>query len=290
MADNLFNNLMVSTEVTGGQNMIPVGNTFVLNQGGAIGGGICKSLIGFRSVLISSTVLNADADPDYPFSSALDYRDNTQYSPLSDSGTVTIEFRQAEDTEISYMGISIHNGKTANLTGRLELLINGSWVNVANFAPAADLKTICEYFDPQLCQRQRLVLNFDSKLFIGCIYIGRAWEFSRLPNEGFTPADSNNIDEVVGFKSNSGQVIISRRKQVGYAQSGEFDFISFDDVQSEYIDYMNHVKDGKPFFMKWDVGLNQNIFGQHASPNNMQPPTYTSANTCTFAFDMVGYN
>ena len=111
-----------------------------------------------------------------------------------------------------------------------------------------------------------------------------------MPNEGFTPANSNNIDEVVGFQSNTGQFIISRRKQVGYAQSGAFDFIAFDEINVEYIDYMNHVKDGKPFFMKWDVNVNQNIFGQHANPNNLRAPSYTSANTATFDFEMVGYN
>tara|TARA_R110002073_G_scaffold133936_4_gene281446 strand:- start:3193 stop:4017 length:825 start_codon:yes stop_codon:yes gene_type:complete len=270
-------------------NVIPLSNIFVLGDNTS-GSGVCKSILGFRSVLPTSTVTGDNEDAQYPFINSLDYRDNTQYSPSIESGSVTIEFRQAANVELDYLGIAIHNGKTAGLTGFLELLINGVWTVVANFTPLGDLKTICEKFDLQSSQRQRLTLNFTSKLYIGTIYLGKSWQFSRMPNEGFTPANSNNIDEVVGFQSNTGQFIISRRKQVGYAQSGAFDFIAFDEINVEYIDYMNHVKDGKPFFMKWDVNVNQNIFGQHASPNNLRAPSYTSANTATFDFEMVGYN
>ncbi len=288
MADNIFNNLIVNDSEQ--QNdIVPLSNVFVLGGSGD-NDGVCKSILGFRSALPTSTVMGAGEDSQYPFANALDYRDNTQYSPSIESGSVTIEFRQAADVELDYLGIAIHNGKTAGLTGFLELLINGVWTVVANFTPLGDLKTICEKFDLQSSQRQRLTLNFTSKLYIGTIYLGKSWQFSRMPNEGFTPANSNNIDEVVGFQSNTGQFIISRRKQVGYAQSGAFDFIAFDEINVEYIDYMNHVKDGKPFFMKWDVNVNQNIFGQHASPNNLRAPSYTSANTATFDFEMVGYN
>jgi len=288
MADNIFNNLIVNDSVQQ-RDLIPLSNVFVLG-GDSSSGGVCKSILGFRSVLPTSTVTGDSEDTQYPFVNALDYRDNTQYSPSIESGSVTIEFRQAADVELDYLGIAIHNGKAAGLTGFLELLINGVWTVVANFTPLGDLKTICERFDLQSSQRQRLTLNFTSKLYIGTIYLGKSWQFSRMPNEGFTPANSNNIDEVVGFQSNTGQFIISRRKQVGYAQSGSFDFIAFDEINVEYIDYMNHVKDGKPFFMKWDINVNQNIFGQHASPNNLRAPSYTSANTATFDFEMVGYN
>ena len=291
MSDNVFSNIFV-TQNGNATELVPVGQTFVLgSDGSSSGGGVCKSILGFRNSILTSTVLDDDADPKYPFTNALDYRDNTQYSPLASSGSVVIEFRQTSNIEIDYMGIAIHNGKSAGLTGYLELLINGVWEVVANFSPIDDLRTMCETFDLTSCQRQRLTLNFTSKLFIGTIYMGKSWQFSRLPNEGFTPANSNNIDQVVSSRSNnSGQFLISRRKEVGYAQSGEFDFISFDEIKTEYIDYMHHVKDGKPFFMKWDIQGNESIFGQHASPNSLRAPSYTSANTSTFSFEMVGYN
>lgn len=272
--------------------IVPVGNTFVVGGDDAgQSGDVCKSILGFRNSILTSTISGENADSKYPFSNCLDYRDNTQYSPSNESGSVVIEFRQTANIAIDYIGIAIHNGKSAGLVGKLECLINGAWEEVANFTPLGDLKTICEKFPLTTCQRQRLTLSFTSKLYIGTIYMGKSWEFSRMPNEGFTPANSNNIDEVIGFQSNdNGQFIISRRKQVGYAQSGEFDFISFDEINTEYIDYMEHVKDGKPFFMKWDVTVNQNIFGQHARPNSLRAPSYTSANTATFSFEMVGYN
>lgn len=289
MADNLFNNLIV-TEQSGTNQLIPLSNVFVLGGDSSASNEICNSILGFRSVIPTSTITGANESATYPFANALDYRDNTQYSPSITSGTVVIEFRQGASVELDYLGIAIHNGRTANLRGSLELQINGVWEVVATFTPIGDLRTICEYFETRTSQRQRLKLNFDSQLFIGTIYLGKSWQFSRMPNEGFTPANSNNIDEVVSFQANTGQFIISRRKEIGYAQSGDFDFIDFEKINTEYIDYMNHVKDGKPFFMKWDTSLNQNVFGQHSSPNNLQAPSYTTANTSTFSFSMVGYN
>lgn len=278
MADNVFTNLI-----------------FVSDGGGStpseVAGTICNSMIGFRNSLLTATVSGADADASYPFSNCLDYKDNTQYSPSATSGTVTIEFTQSSDIEIDYIGIAIHNGSTASLVGRLDVFVNGTWETVASFTPLGDLRTICEKFDTVTCSKQRLVLTFESKLYIGTVYIGKSWEFARLPNVGFVPGNTNNIDRVVNFKSNqSGQFIIGRRQQVGYAQSGEFDFLSFDGDIANYTDYMHHVKDSKPFFMKWNVNVAQSMFGQHANPNNLRPPTYTTNNNWTFSFDMEGYN
>jgi hypothetical protein len=296
MADNLFNNLIVTDSVQSAELVPMSNNVFVLGSedgsSGDIGGagGICKSVIGFRNSILTSTVSGQQEDSNYPFSNCLDYRDNTQYSPSITSGSVVIEFTQTANIDLDYIGIAIHNGRTANLVGSLEVQINGVWEVVATFTPIGDLRTICEKFDTVSSRKQRLTLNFDSKLYIGTIYMGKSWEFDRMPNVGFTPANSNNIDEVVNFQSNTGQFIISRRKQIGYAQSGDFDFIAFDDINVNYIDYMHHVKDGKPFFMKWDSEADQNIFGQHANPNNLRAPSYTSPNTATFSFEMVGYN
>lgn len=294
MADNLFNNLIVTDSVQGAE-LVPISNNvFVLGgeDGGIDGaGGICKSIIGFRNSILASTVSGQQEDSNYPFSNCLDYRDNTQYSPSITSGSVVIEFTQTANIDLDYIGIAIHNGRTANLVGSLEVQINGVWEVAATFTPIGDLRTICEKFDTVSSRKQRLTLNFDSKLYIGTIYMGKSWEFDRMPNVGFTPANSNNIDRVISVESNgSGQFIIGRRSEVGYAQSGDFDFLSFDGDINEYIDYMHHVKNSRPFFMKWDARVNQNIFGQHSNPNNLRPPSYTTNNNWTFSFEMKGYN
>lgn len=287
-----MNNFTNSVFVTNGsvQTAEPLGNVFVLPKREALTGVICKSILGFRSLIPTSVISGANEDPKYPFANCLDYRDNTQYSPSASSGSVVIEFSQQAESMTDYIGIAISNASTAQLTGKVELQVNGVWTEVANIVPRGDNKTICEYFEPQLSSRQRITLEFTSKLFIGTIYLGKSWTFERLPNLGFTPADSNNIDEVIGFKNNRGQFTMGRRKEVGYAQSGAFDFIDFEKINTDYIAFMHHVKDSKAFFMKWDVEMDSSIFGQHASPNSLQAPTYSNANSSTFNFSMVGYN
>ena len=274
-----------------------IGNTIVLNS--SDGGGqeattqTCAAIIGFKSVLPSSTVSGQAQDPTYPFSSCLDFRDNTQYSPLANSGSVVIEFSQVSATQIDYIGIGIHNGKSAGLSGKLEVSVGGIWVEVATFTPLADNATITSYFDTVQCSKQRLTLNFTSKLFIGNIYIGKAWVFDKTPALGFTPAHTNSLDELEAFNSQTNQFIIGRVIKKGFGQKGQFNFIPWSDgsesIQQKYVDYMNHVKQGKPVFMKWNKSLQQNFFGRAANPNSLQAPTYETNTTATFYFDYKGF-
>jgi hypothetical protein len=275
----------------------PIGEVFVVsdtntggNTGGLGGGGVCQSIIGFDNTINISTVTGDAADSLYPFTNALDYRDNTQYSPSSSSGSVIIEFRQSAPVTIDYIGVALHNGRTAGLVGKLELLVNGAWTEVANFTPLADKKTMCRYFEAGVSQRQRLTLTFTSKLYIGVIYLGKAMRISRTPDIGFIPADTNNVDEVKGFVSNTGQRIIGRRKSVGYEQSGSFDLINYEEIKPEFVKFQDHVKDSKPFFMVWNVRYDQSIFGSYKNPNNMRPLVYNTNQTTTFEFEMVGDN
>lgn len=271
--------------------MAEIGNLVVISSTGTKSD--CRSIIGFRNRIINSTVEGDNSDPAYPFSNATDFRDNTQYSPSISSGTVTIEFRQSSITEFDYIGIAIHNGKTAGLVAKLEVFVNGAWNEVSMLAPSVDNKTLCAYFNGISCDRQRLTLTFSSKLYIGAIYIGKAWVFERMPNLGFTPGKTNSQDRVVGFISESGQFIIGRRESRGHEQEFSFDFIAFEGANSfnqEYVHFMEHVKAGnKPFFMKWDVSRDENMFGQHTSPNNMQAPRYDNNTSGTFSGAMRGY-
>lgn len=268
-----------------------IGNTIVLPSTTELAK-TCAAIIGFRSVLRSSTYTGQNEDPIYPFSNCLDFRDNTQYSPAATSGSVVIQFDQLSAGDVDYIGIGIHNGKTAGLSGKIEVQVNGVWNEVSTLAPTGDNKTMLVYFDTLSSLRQRLTLNFTSKLFIGNIYLGKAWVFSRTPSLGFTPGHTNSLDESVGFTSETNQFIIGRRVAKGYGQKGSFDYIKWsgdnDSFEAQYIDYMNHVKDNKPLFMKWNKNLQQNFFGRHSNPNNLSAPTYSTHNTGTFTFDYKG--
>lgn len=269
-----------------------VGNTIVLSGASQVAKR-CSAIIGFRSALRNSAYTGHAEDPQYPFSNCLDFRDNTQYSPLATSGSVIIEFNQLSNSDFDYIGIGIHNGKTAGLSGVLEVLVGAVWVQVATLAPTGDNKTMMAYFDTLSSFRQRLTLNFSSKLFIGSIYLGKAWVFSRTPAIGFTPGHTNSLDKLEYFNSDTNQFIMGRTVKGGYGQKGQFNFIKWtgdaDSFEQQYIDYMAHVKSGKAVFMKWNKDLQQNFFGRAANPNSLQPPTYSNSTTGTFNFDYKGF-
>jgi hypothetical protein len=235
-------------------------------------------------------VTGDDSDPDYPFSNVLDYRDNTKYSPTTTSGSVTITFTQTAITNIDYYGIAVHNGGEAALTGSFEVFTGGAWVEVDTFAASGDNKTIMGYFDAVACQRQRLTLNFTSKVYIGAMHVGRAWTFDCAPDVGFVPAYTNNIDKTQDFNTETGQFIISRLIERGNATTGSFSFLHWEGnnrFDQEYVEYMHHVKDSKPFFFKWNVNNSQAFYGQQ-NPNTLRAPRYDTATTGTFSFDLTG--
>ena len=241
-----------------------------------------RSVIGFRSLLPTSTILNSDEDALYPFSNCLDYRDNTQYSPVSTS-TVTIEFRQTTASEVDYFGIAIHNGATVSMTGSFEVQVLGVWVEVSTFNALIDNKTIMGFFDKKVVTRQRLILTYVGKLFIGTIFVGKSWEFEKTPDLGFTPGDTNNLDEVQQFYADAGQFIIGRKIEKGFGTKGQFSNINFDVINVEYVEYMNHVKMSRPVFLKWNTSIDNNFFGQQ-DPNRLVAPKYDRFNRGTITF------
>lgn len=273
-------------------------NVFI-NDNSASGGASgefdsCEALIGFKSVLPSSTITGQNEKPDYPFGNCLDFRDNTQYSPNLSSGSVVIEFTQSTASTVDYIGIGIHNGGTAVLTGQLEVEVDGVYEVVTVFTALGDNKTIVDYFEPKQSSRQRLTLNFSNPLYIGNIYIGKAWAFDKTPSLGFTPAATNSLDQLEGFTSDTNQFVMGRIVERGFGQKGQFNFMAWqgdlNSLNSIYRDYMFHVKSGKAVFMKWNKQINQNFFGRAANPNSLQAPSYDTNNTGTFYFDYRGFD
>ena len=279
------------------QDFITTANTFVIDTSSPSAGGdiySCEAVIGYKSILPTSTISGANEKADYPFSSCLDFRDNTQYSPNQSSGSVVIIFNQSTATSVDYLGIGIHNGGVAGLTGILEIEVNGTYETVSTFTALGDNKTIVEYFTARNSSRQRLTLNFTGELFIGNIYLGKGWVFDKTPSLGFTPAYTNSLDKLEGFTSETNQFIMGRVVKRGFGQKGQFNFMTWqgdeNSLNSQYREYMFHAKSGKPVFMKWNKSLNQNFFGRVSNPNSMQAPSYDGNTHGTFYFDYKGFD
>ena len=111
----------------------------------------------------------------------MDYRDNPQYSPAADSGSVEILISKQTLFTVDYFGLALHNGFSAGLTGKVELqnTSNNAYEEIATFKPYGTNKTICEYLGPKEAFRFKIPLNFTSKLFIVAFFLGISFSLGR---------------------------------------------------------------------------------------------------------------
>lgn len=221
-----------------------------------------NSILGFRSVLLNSAITGEDEDPNFPFSNCLDFRDNTKYSPLIESGTIIIDITQTSTQTIDYFAFAIHNSQDAGLTGTYEIDDGTGYSIVSEFASLTNNKPFVSYFTSVNTVRQRLTLNFTSKLFIGAIYTGAAVVMERTPSLGFQPGKYASLDKVEQFRTEGNNFIIGRRLERGHQERLSFRYQDFETIDTWWPDFMEHVLDSKPIFVKWSTTRDQTIFGQ----------------------------
>ncbi len=249
---------------------------------------VCRSIIGFDSILPSSTVTGDSADTNNPFSNCLDYRDNTKYSPSATSGTVVIEFTQPSVKEINYFAFAIHNSQGAGLTGSYEVDSGAGYVTVAEFASLTNNKPFVKYFDPVSTARQKLTLTFTSKLYIGTIYTGKAIVMDRTPSLGFQPAKFASLDTVEQAVTQGNNFIVGRREKRGHQAKAAFRYVAFDDLDTWYSDFSDHVLDSKPIFFKWSEVKDETIYGLQ-NYKTLTKPTYVTSNHADISIEVNGY-
>ena len=245
------------------------------------------SILGYKSLLPTSSVSGANEDPVFPFTNALDYRDNTKYSPNIDSGSVTIVFSQSSSTNVNYFAFAIHNSQDAGLTGTLEVDSGSGFEVVYEFSGVSNNKPVLFYFGDKSSAGQRLTLNFTSKLYIGSINIGDAIVFSRPPSLGYQPANTAPLDEVEQFTTEGNNFIVGRRLSRGFQDKGAFRFLSFEDA-SWFEEYQNHVLNSKTLYFKWNNETSQATYGLQ-NPKNLTKPSYVTSFHFDFSFDISGY-
>ena len=252
--------------------------------------GCDSAILGFRSVLPESTVTGQEEDPDYPFINALDFRDNTKYSPLSESGSVQMIFNQDKEQAIDYFSFAIHNSQDSGMSGQLEVDSGLGYVVVAEFASIKNNRPFLKRFNDGILQssRQRLTINFTSKLYIGAINIGQAVVFNRSPGIGFLPGRTSPNDKVEQFTTDGNNFIVGRRINKGFNSKGVFRFRPIEDLNDWYEEYMNHVLDSKTLFFKWNKSKDETIYGLQ-NPSTITKPSYATSFNYDFKFDINGY-
>lgn len=247
-----------------------------------------SSIIGFDSVLPISTVSGASADTLNPFSNCLDYRDNTKYSPAASSGTVIITFTQSFAQIIDYFAFAIHNSMDAGLTGTYEINDGTGYSVVSEFSNLTNNKPFVKSFDPITTVSQRLTLNFTSKLYIGTIYTGKAVVMDRTPSLGFQPAKYASLDTVEQATTQGNNFIIGRREKKGNQAKATFRFVRFDDLDTWYNDFADHVLDSKPVFFKWSKIKDQTVYGLQ-NYKALTKPVYVTSNHADLSLEINGY-
>lgn len=293
---NFLSNTIVSKESSNNAFITanPMSGLLISNNNSSTSGiGQCKAIIGYDNKIPSSSYSGQNQDSMYPFENCLDYRDNTQYSPAIESGTIEITISQQELFTVDYFGIAIHNGFSSGLSGSIQMqsLETGEYVNIAEFAPYGINKTICGYFGEHEAYKFRVVLNFTSKLFIGALYVGKAWNLERQPDIGLKPASLNNVDKVVSFDDNNGQFTIGRVERVGFDTSADFSLVPMpgdNGIRANWPSFQEHCKLSRPFFFKWSTLNSDNTFGQYKSPSSMPDMTYTTSFHGTVPIRMRG--
>ena len=246
------------------------------------------SVLGFRSILPTSTITGQAENASLPFSNVLDFRDNTKYSPAASSGSVVIIFDQSTITEMDYWGLAIHNGQSAGLTGTLEIDEGAGFVVESSFSGLVDDRPFLDYFGSKNSQRQRLTLNFTSNLFISAIYLGKSVVFNRAPSLGFQPARFSSLDKVEQFTTDGNNFIIGRRINRGFQAKGSFNFVNFTDIEATWEDFSNHVLDSQPVFFKWSNSKDQVVFGLQPV-NSLHKPSYVTSHHSNVSFTIEGY-
>ena len=247
------------------------------------------SILGFRSVLPLSSHSGENESPTYPLVNALDFRDNTKYSPNINSGSVAIIFTQSASQKIDYFGFAIHNSQDAGLSGLLEVDSGSGYEVVAEFSQLINNRPFLKYFGAKQSSRQRLTLNFTGPLFIGSINIGEAVTFDRTPSLGFQPGRTASNDKVEQFNTEGNNFIVGRRLNRGFNSTGTFRYIQFkDQIDDWFVEYMNHVLDSKTLYFKWNDSTDETIYGVQ-NPSTLTKPNYVTSFHSDISFDINGY-
>lgn len=252
-------------------------NTFVVSSTPSSGSGnFCRSVLGYKNILVSSSLSAASVDPAYPLALSYDFKTNTEYSPLINSGSVVITITQASPSIISYFGLFSKNAKDCNLSFMVEVMdfSTGLFVNVGTRGSFENAVPQMLSFSGINSIQQKITIYFDSKCYIASLALGEAIVFSRTVSVGFQPGRNASLDEVSNFSTEGNNFVQGRRISNGLQEKGEVRYQEYNFIDTWWKSFMNHVLDSKPlFFMANNQRQNNCVYGLQ-NPRTLTKPTY----------------
>lgn len=269
-------------------------NTFVVSSAPSSGSGsgnLCRSVLGYKNAVASSSVSASSVDPAYPVELSYDFKTNTEYSPLLNSGSVVITISQSMPSVISYFGIFSKNARDCNLSFMVEVqnFATGLFVNVGSRGSFENAVPQMLSFAGITSIQQRITIYFDSKCYIASLALGEAMVFSRPTSVGYQPARNASLDEVSNFSTDGNNFVQGRRISNGLQEKGAVRYQEYSSIDTWWKSFMNHVLDSKPlFFMANNQRQNNCVYGLQ-NPSTLPKLAYKNWAHTDVEFEINGW-
>lgn len=253
-------------------------NTFVVSSAPTVsaGGNLCRAVMGYKNILASSSVTAPSVDPAYPLALSYDFKTNTEYSPLINTGSVVITITQSAPSIINYIGLFSKNAKDCGLSFMVEVqnFSTGTFVNVGTRGSFKNAVPQMLSFDGINSMQQRVTIYFTSKCYIASLALGEAVVFSRTVSVGYQPGRNASLDEVSNFTTEGNNFVQGRRISNGKQEKADVRYQDYSFIDTWWDSFMNHVLDSKPlFFMANNQRPNNCVYGLQ-NPRTLTKPAY----------------
>ncbi len=268
---------------------------FVVTNGDTAG--LCKTILGFRSVLPTASASVTTEDPDYPISLAVDNSYHTEFSPLS-STTCEIIFILPSIEDVNYFTIVSKNAVETELAGEVFIYraSTAAYVSVGEFNTMTNGKPVMIYFGPDFesgyadALRVKVVLTYSDKPYIMAMMAGKAIVFGNTMSVGFQPPFGAYLDEVEQFSPDDGfNVTIGRRIAKGKQLKGHLGYVRMTTLKEFWDEYSNHVLDSKPLCIMWNITIPDEIIYGLQVPDKLTKPSYKNSAFAQVDFEVVGF-
>lgn len=266
-------------------------NTFVVSSSDSSIGNLCRAVLGFKNLFITSNVIPSSEDPIYPVELAYDFKTNTDYSPAISSGSAVINIYNSVASDVSYFGLFSKNARDCELSFTVEVLnsATGLYEEVGSRGSFDNEVPQMIYFDPISSIAQRVTIYFTSKCYITSMSIGEAILFSRTVSTGYQPARNASLDEVSNFSTDGNNFIQGRRISNGFQEKAEVRSQLYSFIDTFWRDYMNHVKDSKPIFFMANNQIQENCVFGIQNPATLTKPAYRNKDKTDIDFEITGW-
>lgn len=262
-------------------------SVFVVSSADSVYAERCRAVLGFRNVMVNSTVTASSEDSDYPKELMYDYKSNTEYSPATTSGSAVINI-YTSSTPINYVGVFSKNAGDCELSFKIEVLdiTTGSYTDLGTYGSMTNAVPRTISFDTITSTAQRITLYFTSKCYIAAMNVGEAIVFSRAPSlDGYNAGRFQYQDEVSQFRTDGKNFNQGRRIANPNKENGVVRFQLYSEMEVWYEEYINHVLDSKPIFWLPNNQENHSVYGLQL-PDKLKPLSRKTKTHAEFEFDI----